>query len=199
MTPWWRRGGPLAMFAGVVAAGALPPLSWLPLLPLSLSLAYALWDKASVARHPGRYRFWIGWAFGWGYFSVGLYWVAYAFLVDATTFAWMIPFALAGLGAGLGLFAGAAFWLAGFSQPHPLVRWVGFSAAWVLVEVLRGWVLTGFPWNALGTVWAPFPVFSQGAALFGMYGLSGLVVLAATAPMAGWRCAFGGKSGGVRG
>jgi apolipoprotein N-acyltransferase len=64
---------------------------------------------------------------------------------------------------------------------------------------MRGWVLTGFPWNALGSVWALFPAFSQAAAGIGMLGLSWLTVLAATAPAAGRAGAFGAASGLSRG
>ncbi len=195
-----RRSGPAACaVAGAVAAAALPPLSWLPLLPPCLSLLYAAWDAAAAAPRPGRRRFLLGWGFGLGYFSAGLYWVAHAFLVDAATFGWMIPFALAGLGLGMGLFVGATAWVAGFAAPRPLARWVGFAAAWVILEWMRGWVLTGFPWNALGSVWASFPAFSQAAAGIGMLGLSWLTVLAATAPAAGRAGAFGAARGLSRG
>lgn len=192
-------GGWLALIAGAALVTALVPLSWLPVLPAALSLAWIVWDRADTARRPGRRRFFVGWMFGVGFFAAGLYWVSYAFLVDAETFGWMIPFALVGLGAGLGLFTGLAFWLAGFGRAAPLARWAGFAFAWVAVEWLRGWVLTGFPWNSLGTVWSPHPAFAQGAAWIGMYGLAWLTVLAATAPAAGWRGAFGARFGLARG
>ena len=41
-----------------------------------------------------------GWCFGFGYFVAGLYWIGYAFLVDAKTFGWLLPFAV-GRPAGL--------------------------------------------------------------------------------------------------
>lgn len=194
-----RGGGWLALAAGAALVAALPPLSWLPLLPVGLSLAYLVWAAADAAPRPGRRRFFIGWMFGVGHFAAGLYWVSHAFLVDAETYGWMIPFALVGLGAGLGLFTGLAFRLAGRAPAAPLVRWLAFAAAWVGIEWLRGWVLTGFPWNALGTVWSPFPVFAQPAAWIGMYGLSWLTVLAATAPAAGWLGGFGARRGLARG
>ena len=38
-----------------------------------------------------------GWWFGFGYFVVGLYWIGNAFLVDAKTFGWLLPFAVIAL------------------------------------------------------------------------------------------------------
>ncbi|MBL9055757.1 MAG: apolipoprotein N-acyltransferase, partial [Rhodobacteraceae bacterium] len=51
-------------------------------------------------------------------------------------------------------------------------------AALTLAEMLRGHVLTGFPWALPGHVWFHTPVL-QGAALFGGYGLTLLTLLAA--------------------
>src|SRR6476469_8634847 len=50
-----------------------------------------------------------GWWFGLGYFVPGLYWLGYAFLVDASTFAWLMPFAVLGLPAYLALFTAFGF------------------------------------------------------------------------------------------
>ena len=50
--------------------------------------------------------------FGLGYFVLGLYWIGYAFLVDAETFAWLMPFAVLGLPAYLALFTAFGFALA---------------------------------------------------------------------------------------
>jgi apolipoprotein N-acyltransferase len=46
----------------------------------------------------------IGWWFGFGYFLAGLYWLGYAFLVDAQTFGWLLPFAVVGLPAVLAIY-----------------------------------------------------------------------------------------------
>ena len=53
-----------------------------------------------------------GFWFGLGYFVPGLYWIGYAFLVDASTFAWLMPFAVLGLPAYLALFTALGFALA---------------------------------------------------------------------------------------
>ncbi len=53
-----------------------------------------------------------GFWFGLGYFVPGLYWTGNAFLVDAPTFAWLMPFAVLGLPAYLALFPALGFALA---------------------------------------------------------------------------------------
>jgi apolipoprotein N-acyltransferase len=128
-----------------------------------------------------------GWGFGAGFFASGLYWISNALLVDAERFGWLIPFALAGLGLGLGLFHGlltTGVWL---SKTRNSGRVLVFAAGWVLLEMLRGWILTGFPWNLMGTVWAQSPPLMQGASLIGTYGLSLVVVLVFSTPtLLGW-------------
>ena len=44
-----------------------------------------------------------GWWFGFGYFLFGLFWIGEAFLVEAEMFAWLLPFAVTLLPAGLAL------------------------------------------------------------------------------------------------
>lgn len=123
-----------------------------------------------------------GWAFGVGYFLVGLHWVGHAFLVDAARFAWMMPFALLTLAAGLGLFPAAAAALTRrFSHPG-LSRLLALTLFWGLTEWLRGSLLTGFPWLLSGHVWAGSDIGLQAAAYLGASGLGLLAVLAAAAP-----------------
>ena len=189
----------LALLAGAGAVAALPPLAWIVVFWPAFSLLFLLLESADERPHPARFRLLVGWGFGLGYFSAGLYWVAEAFLVDAATFGWMIPFVQTALGAGFGLFPAVAAWGAGFFPRRPIARWLALAGTWTVLEWVRGWFLTGFPWNAAGSVWAAAPAFAQAAAWIGMFGLSWLTVLAATAPAAGFLGAFGGRRGAVRG
>lgn len=173
----WRRLG-VAALLGLVSSLAFAPLWALPLLlPAFTGL---VWLLAGATR--GRSAFAIGWAFGVGHFLGGLYWVGIAMTVDFARFWWFLPISVGGLALGLSLFLGLATWIAWASRTRGFARLLVLSGSWMLAEWLRSWVLTGFPWNQLGSVWAfaAWPI--QFASLAGIYGLTLLTLLAAAAP-----------------
>ncbi|CAF0698174.1 apolipoprotein N-acyltransferase [Candidatus Methylacidithermus pantelleriae] len=65
------------------------------------------------------------------------------------------------------------------------------ASLWVVLEWIRGWMLTGFPWNWLGSALYPFLHLRQGASLGGVLLLSWLLVftnaLAAVVLSSRWR------------
>lgn len=171
----------LASFAaGALATLALPPIHALPILLLCFPTLLWLLDGTSSR---GR-AFLVGWAFGFGFFLCGLYWIAFALAVDWARFWWLTPFVAAGLPAFLAIFIGMvglayhALRLTGFA------RVFAFAVAWALAEWLRGTILTGFPWNLIGYGWTGFLPVLQSVSLIGIYGLSFLTVLAAVGPAA---------------
>jgi apolipoprotein N-acyltransferase len=173
----WRRRLTLVGL-GALGALALPPLSLLPVLLLSLPALVWLFDAAPTRRA----AFGVGWWWGCGWFIVGLYWISYALLVDAAKFGWMIPFAVFGLSGLLAVFMGAATLAARLVGARGTGRVAVLAALWTLAEWLRSWMLTGFPWNSLGSVWdVSLPVLQVGA-FGGLWGLSLLTALAAMAP-----------------
>ena len=176
LTGRWSRLG-LALGAGVLAALVHPPFGFLPGL-VAYPLLMLLAERSGTVRG----AFWVGWLAGFGYFLVGCWWVAEAFLVNPAQ-AWMAPFAASLLPAGIGLFWGGATALYRRFAPSGPARVLVFAALFGLFEWLRGHVLTGFPWNPAGAGWAAGSAGSQFAALAGVYGL-GLVTVAATSAFA---------------
>ncbi|MDP6688039.1 MAG: apolipoprotein N-acyltransferase [Alphaproteobacteria bacterium] len=163
---------------GAAAALALAPLYLWPLMVFGYAgLLLLVQGSASTRRAFGH-----GWAFGTGYFLVGLHWVGHAFMVDAERFAWLMPFALLALAAGLALFPALAAALTRALAASAIGRWLAFTLFWGLTEWLRGSLLTGFPWLLSGHVWAASDFSLQAAAYLGASGLGLLAVLAAAAP-----------------
>ncbi len=173
-----------AALAGLAAGGAMAPFHLIPLLVAAYVTLVWLIDGAAQGRKGLWQAFGVGWAFGMTYFLSGVYWIGFSFFVDADTYAWMMPFAMAAMPAGLGLFTGGALALAKLVwRPGP-ARVLTFAAAFAGFEWLRGHVLTGFPWNLTGYTWGGAGDIMQSAALMGIYGLSFLTIFAAASPAA---------------
>ncbi len=187
----WRRYA-LALIAGAATVLAFAPFDIFPVAWLTIPVLVWLIDGSVPPEGTGLLRRFLpaaaaGWWFGFGFFLAGLWWVGMSFLVDAATFAWLLPVAVIALPAGLALFwaLGAVlarlFWTDGWS------RVLVFAVAMTLAEWLRGHALTGFPWNAFGYALMPNTLMMQPASLVGLWGmtLAAFLLFAAPAMLAG--------------
>lgn len=182
----WRRAG-VAFLAGAVSAAAMAPFFLSPVLFVTLPVLVWLIDGAADAG-PARRGLFLraasaGWWFGFGYFILGLFWIGEAFLVEADKFAWLMPFAVLLLPAGLALFTALAAGVARLAWTPGMGRVLVLAITLAIAEWLRGHVLTGFPWNVLGyaLTW-PLPLM-QSASVFGIYGLTLLCVAIFAGPL----------------
>ena len=171
-----------ALLGGVLLGLAFAPLGW-------WWLTFVAFVPLMAVQPPRSFwgRLCTGAIFGYGYFAVSLHWLN-----------------TVGFGAGW-LLAGycamfPALWYCIFSGmitcrlpeqkvfsrflpwcrmtvPGRLWTIVGSAAAWVALEWVRAWFLTGFPWNQLGVAFAPQPQLRMLASLAGTYGLSFIVLL----------------------
>lgn len=173
--PWMQRA--LACFFGAIGALGFAPCFLFPALVLSFSVAWFLLDPLLEKSSPKRQAFWLGWWFGLGHFTAGLYWITYALTVDLSTFGWLIPFCLFGLPSLLAFFTGGAFLLTALWPSKGLSRGFAFAAFWVGMEWLRSHLFTGFPWNLAGSSWGFSLEMLQVASLAGVYGLSLITLL----------------------
>jgi apolipoprotein N-acyltransferase len=178
----WQRGV-IAFFAGALSALAMAPINAWPVLLVTFPLLVWLVDGCEGSRWRAvRLAAGIGWCFGFGYFLFGLYWIGYAFLVDAKTFGWLLPIAVTGLPAylavypALGLAASRIIWIRG---PH---RILALALMLTLAEWLRGHLLSGFPWNTFGYALTEPLVLAQSVSLIGIWGLTFLTVMICASP-----------------
>lgn len=170
----------LACLFGALVAAALPPVYIFPLAILGFSGFFLM----MLAAESPKVAFKIGWWFGFGHFTAGLYWIAFALLVDAESFAWLIPFAVFGIPAVIAFYIGfvsiVTWKISKYISGWRLI--IAFACVWTLTEMLRGWLFTGFPWNLAGYVLSMSDSMLQLASVTGIWGLSLLVVIVCTMP-----------------
>lgn len=172
---------PLGISLAYLAAGAMMTLAFAPLGGWALApvlvfpvLTLCLYARPRVA---AGYAFW----FGFGLFLFGTYWVH----ISIHEFG-QAPLALAlGLMLGLvlvmALYYALAAWLIATLARGSAARLIAAApAAWVAVEWLRGWFLTGFPWLAVGYGQVDSPLAGWFPVL-GVYGASFFVLSSAAA------------------
>ena len=174
----------LALFAGVALAFAFAPWDLWPLAILAPAVLFLLWQDCTRRRAA-----WRGWVFGVGLWGAGVYWIyhslhlfgaAIAPLAGALTVGFILLLAL--IPAALGAL------VVGRDAERRGPAWflLVLPGAWVLVEWVRSWLLTGFPWLLLGT--SQIDSWLAGyAPVFGVYGMSLAVALTAGALAYAWR------------
>ena len=159
--------GVIAVLAGAATVFAFAPVGAFPLALATLAVLTHLWAAATPRR-----CFVSGFWFGLGLFGAGVSWI----YVSMTQFGGMPPVlaaaATAFFCAFLALFPATAGWLQARIPAAPALRaLLLIPAAWTLFEWLRVWVLTGFPWLAVGYAGTGWPV--QGyAPLAGVLGVT---------------------------
>ncbi len=192
----WRRIL-LAFAAGASLVLTLPPFNALPVGWIAIPILVWMIDGSATPEGTGFLRrllpaFWIGWWFGFGYFVAGLWWIGASFLVEADVFAWLMPFAVVVLPAGLALLWGLGAAVARLFWADGWVRILVLAVTMTLVEWLRGHILTGFPWNAVGYTLMPDTLLMQPASLIGLWGMTLLAFMVFAAPV----LLVGGNEGG---
>lgn len=182
----WRRIS-VAFLAGALLALAQPPYDFFAVG--FVSFPGLVWLLDGAVSPPGesllgrlRLPLSIGWWFGFGYFLAGLWWTGNALLVEADLFAWALPFAVFGLPALLAIFFGLATTAARLLWSDGLGRIAALAVAIALMEWLRTFVLTGFPWNAVGQAAMPIPLLMQSVTIVGMEGMNALAVFVFAMP-----------------
>lgn len=171
----------------------LLPLLSLPLLGALNSLAFAPYDIFPFAimapaclvwlmlNRSAKQAFWMCFAYGAGFFGFGVYWVyisIHSFGDVPPIFAGLIT---AGLIAILAMYPAITGYF--YKRYFPgtstsKVVWA-FPCLWVLSEILRSYLFTGFPWLILGYSQINSPLRGY-APILSVYGVSLAILLSST-------------------
>ncbi len=172
--PWASRG--ILFLFGCLLTTAFAPFGFSLLVPvLLLPLLYVALSVSP--RDAGLLSFF----FGFGLFLSGTYWIYISVVIFGEAPAWIALVLMLGLVLIMSAYFFAAGWLISrLAQGEPWLLLLVAPAIWVLIEWLRGWVLTGFPWLAIGYSQIDLPTAGW-APVLGVYGVSFMTVLSTTA------------------
>ena len=187
--PRWRRlEAPALAALGALQTAAFvhTALWWLPLL----ATAVLVW-RLDAAPGPRRAA-WLGWCFGFAWLAAGTWWLFVSMHRYGHLPAWLAAAAVAVLAALLSLYLAAAaaawrHWRRGSAADTLL-----FAACWLLAELARGTLFTGFPWVSSGYAQVDGPLAAL-APWVGVYGIG-----AAAAALAAWLAAAVTREGRAR-
>jgi apolipoprotein N-acyltransferase len=162
----------VSLIAGALAPFALAPTNFWPLALVSVALLWYSLNHANTAKQATL----SGFVYGLGYFGAGVSWV-FVSMVDHSDTHWLLATLLTALFCG-----GMALFYALFGgiyyrfKPHHQYPTLLFIGLWISLDLLRGWLLTGFPWLYLGYAGLDTPLVGY-APILGVHGVT-LILLA---------------------
>lgn len=167
----------ISLFAGILLTLSLAPYHQPLLAFISATLLLAAWSECSPMMAALR-----GFLFGFASFGTGVYWV-YIAIHQYGHAELVFAILLTGLFISvLSVFPMIQGYVLNrfFQKPSAIKFFIAFPISWVLIDVIRGWFLTGFPWLYIG--------YSQLDTVFKSFAPFGSVFLLT------FICAFGGAT-----
>ena len=157
-------------FLGVVSSLSLPPFNYFIINFLTFSLFFVFLFKKNSNY---KFNFFLyGWAFGFGYFISNIYWISISLTFDEN-FKALIPLSLILIPAFLAVFYGIVTYLFKILKFKKIVSsFFLFSLLFGIIEFLRGYILTGFPWNLIAFSFSNHTELLSITSIFGTFGFN---------------------------
>lgn len=171
------EGSPRAVDALFVLAGVLLTTSFAPFGLFALAPLCVLPLLLSALHTSPRRNARFGFLFGLGLFASGTYWIYVSVHVFGQAPLWIALLLMAGLVLIMSVYFGLIGWLmAKACRGSPWRLALVGPAIWTVIEWLRGWLFSGFPWLSLGYSQIDSPL-SGWAPVLGVYGVSWMLLV----------------------
>ncbi len=169
-------------FLGVISAFSLPPYNYfiINFITFTLFFIFLFNKKKKFCKNKSFFKY--GWCFGFGYFLNGLYWISISLTFDQS-FKFLIPLAIILVPAFLAIFYGLIAYLFSILYSKKVITsFLIFSILFGIIELIRGSILTGFPWNLIAFSFSENKNFIQILSIIGTYSFNLICISLFTSP-----------------
>ena len=170
------------IFLGALSSYSLPPYNYfiINFITFSLFFIFIFHKKKRIPNNKSFFLY--GWCFGFGYFLFSLYWIAISLTFDQS-FKFLIPIAIILIPAFLAIFYALITYLFSILYSKNVVSsFFIFSILFGTIEFVRGYILTGFPWNLISFSFSNNIYFIQILSIVGTYSFNLICISLFTAP-----------------
>ncbi len=168
--------GSIAIAAGLLTLLAFAPFGLFLFALIGPGILFYLWLDTTP-----RQAFRDGWLFALGLFGAGVSWLQISIDQFGNVGSLVALLITALFISVVAIYYGAAGWLVqrlSLGRSRGVKLLLVYPSIWLLLEWLRGWLLTGFPWLALGYSQSDTPLKGF-APVLGVYGVSFMLLLSA--------------------
>ena len=163
---------------GLLLALSFDPYN-IPFLPILIIALFFLKNDYIYKNYKKNLKFFFitGFMFGFSFFLTSIYWISNSISEFNEELFFLTPIPLILLPAVLALFYGAMQIYNSLHWNNSKSRVLFFTSSWIIFELLRSFLFTGFPWGLIAYTWSWSIQFVQIISVIGVYGLSFLTIL----------------------
>ena len=171
------------LFITPIILGSLLALSFdpynIPFLPLLIIAFFFLKNDYIYKNYKKTLKvfFISGFMFGFSFFLTSIYWISNSISEFDEELVFLTPLPLILLPAILALFYGVMQICNSLHWNNSNFRILFFTSLWIIFELLRGFLFTGFPWGLIAYTWSWSIQFVQIVSVIGVYGLGFITIL----------------------
>ncbi len=154
----------------------------IPFLPIIVIAFFFLKNDYIYENYKKNLKFFFitGFMFGFSFFLTSLYWISNSVSAFNDELVFLTPVPLILLPVILALFYGVMQICNALYWNNSNYRILLFTSFWIIFELLRSSLFTGFPWGLIAYTWSWSIQFVQIVSIIGVYGLGFITILCST-------------------